>query len=169
MATHFLRPLLRPTYVPLALTGLGVTAYSSMATRRVHRLDTLDNPRPFYGKDRLVKEGGGLDAKTVRQISQGAVGGRSSSFFFFFFIACLFLPAIWVLPSLSSHAEVFGTSAFCLKWGLWKGGMKFSFYKESSTLAGEVFKDVECTIFKVICIFLTTPPLDGMSYHSTKG
>lgn len=78
MATsHLLRPLLRPAYIPLALTsiGLGTTAYSSLAHRKIHRLDTAASPGPFYERDRLVKKGGGLDPKMVRQISQGSVAG----------------------------------------------------------------------------------------------
>ncbi|TGO70122.1 hypothetical protein BOTNAR_0003g00150 [Botryotinia narcissicola] len=63
----------------LTASALGLTSYTSYSLLQSHRfparLDSLSSPLSKNGNAPMIKKGGGLDSKTVSQISSGSIVG----------------------------------------------------------------------------------------------
>ncbi|KAF7955266.1 uncharacterized protein EAE97_000525 [Botrytis byssoidea] len=63
----------------LTASALGLTSYASYSLLQSHRfparLDSLSSPLSKNGNAPMIKKGGGLDSKTVSQISSGSIVG----------------------------------------------------------------------------------------------
>ncbi|KAF7957656.1 hypothetical protein EAE96_003230 [Botrytis aclada] len=63
----------------LTASALGLTSYTSYTLLQSHRfparLDSLSSPLSKNGSAPIIKKGGGLDSKTVSQISSGSIVG----------------------------------------------------------------------------------------------